>query len=117
MFRVVIRTLARVRSPCGMSVRGVGLSPGKLKWGCPLEELNCFVRGVDQLLSSLKGRRGRRGAILGSELFEGIKRGMSLGFGWTYTTSGRAVITMIIQCFRVVSGGEGCHDCLFQGGW
>src|SRR5918994_5729061 len=31
-FRVVIRTLARVRSPGGMSVRGVGLSPGKLKW-------------------------------------------------------------------------------------
>jgi hypothetical protein len=53
---------------------------------------------------------------LGSELFETIKRGMSLGFGWTYTTSGRAVITMIIPCFRVVSGGEGCHDCLFQGG-
>ena len=75
-----------------------------------------FVRGVDQLLSSTKGRRGGRGAILGSELFEGIKCGMSLGFGWTYTTSGRAVITMIIPCFRFVSGGEGCHHCLFQGG-
>ena len=28
-----------------MSVRGVGLSPGKLKWGCPLEELNCLFEG------------------------------------------------------------------------
>ena len=39
--------------------------------GVPPGGAELFVRGVDQLLSSTKGRRGRRGAILGSELFEG----------------------------------------------
>src|SRR5215207_7104582 len=62
-------------------------------------------------------RGGEDGGERSSELFEGYlsKRGMSLGFCWTYTTSGGAVNTMIHSMLPRVRRREGCHvsDCLF----